>query len=71
MPTVAATLTSLLLDDPRLPVDVVEDLRVLAAEADRAGMLLRRFAQITRYEEMPTPVGPQLDVHRASERTET
>ncbi|MGI8913330.1 MAG: PAS domain S-box protein [Chloroflexota bacterium] len=57
---------SLLLNDPRLPADIVEDLRLLGAQADRAGDLLRHFARIARYEEMPTPAGPQLDVRRAA-----
>jgi signal transduction histidine kinase len=61
-------LASLLLADARLPADVLEDLRTLSAEAERAGELLHRFAGLTRYEEMPTPVGPQLDVHRATDQ---
>jgi PAS domain S-box-containing protein len=60
-------LVSLLVDDPRLPADVVYDLRLMGTEVDRAAELLRHFASITRYAEMPTPAGPQLDVRRAAD----
>jgi PAS domain S-box-containing protein len=63
-------LVSLLVDDPRLPADVVYDLRLIGEEVDRAAELLRHFAGITRYAEMPTPAGPQLDVRRAADGAE-
>jgi signal transduction histidine kinase len=63
-------LVSLLVDDPRLPADVVYDLRLMGAEADRAAELLRHFASIARYAEMPSPAGPQLDVRRAADGAE-
>jgi PAS domain S-box-containing protein len=63
-------LVSLLVDDPRLPADVVYDLRLMGAEVDRAAELLRHFASIARYAEMPSPAGPQLDVRRAADGAE-
>lgn len=59
-------LTELLVDDPRLPEDVNNDLLALRGEADRAASLLHKFGRIARYEEMTTPAGPQLDVGRAA-----
>jgi signal transduction histidine kinase len=60
-------LTELLAEDRRLPEDVQADLALLREQALRAGELLGRFGRLARYEEMPTPAGLQLDLHRSSE----
>jgi PAS domain S-box-containing protein len=65
--TTMLNLAALLADTPGLSQDVCQDLRLIESEAVRAGALLQRFGAITRYEEMHTPTGPQLDVRRASQ----
>jgi len=42
------------------------DLQAVLHELSRAADLLHQFGRIARYEEMPTPIGPQLDVRKAS-----
>jgi hypothetical protein len=49
-----------------LPDDVRSDLQAVLHELSRAADLLHQFGRIARYEEMPTPIGPQLDVRKAS-----
>lgn len=59
-------LAEILAVDPRLPADMRGDLAMIQEQAVRAGGLLKRFGNITRYAEQETPAGPQLDVLKAS-----
>lgn len=63
-------LAELLGDDPGLSAEARQDIETLLQEARRAADLLKQFGRIARYEEMPTPFGPQLDVDRAAEQRE-
>lgn len=60
-------LSELLVEDGRLPGGARRDVEMLFAEAVRASTLLHRFGRITRYEELLTPMGPQLDVDKSTE----
>jgi PAS domain S-box-containing protein len=59
-------LAELLAADERTPPDVRQDLQSLQEQVARIGDLLHRFGRIARYQEMPTPDGPQLDLDRSS-----
>lgn len=59
-------LAELLTASAELPQAVRRDVQLLHAEVMRVGELLHRFGQIVRYEERPSPAGPQLDIERAS-----
>jgi PAS domain S-box-containing protein len=59
-------IAELLAADDRTPPDMRQDLQLLQEQVARIGDLLHRFGRIARYQEMPTPDGPQLDLDRSS-----
>ncbi|HEY8742340.1 MAG TPA: GAF domain-containing protein [Chloroflexota bacterium] len=62
----ALGLVELLTAAPRLPGDVQRDLQAALHELIRAADLLKGLGRIERYEEMASPIGPQLDIRRAT-----
>jgi PAS domain S-box-containing protein len=62
----ALGIAELLAADPDLPARMADDLQTLQEQVIRVGELLHQFGRIARYEETPTPAGPQLDLERSS-----